>query len=161
MKEKVFIEINYNTYNLVIYFTLQFIIINLINILFGYYGIIPLMNHKSSETFKNIFKLMKLNNPNFKTNSNSEINNSKNNNKKYLTYTLIFFSIILSVLLFLNIYLLFKNSSKYYHSLKSQITFYVLIKILLFTIFILIIQVIYFNNFTYSYYISLGLKYIL
>ena len=125
LQENLPINLNFSNNDLVISFSIQFFIMNLLNILFGFYVLLPLMN------------------------------------KKYLKVTLKFFLQITICLIILNVYIFIKNPMKYIYSFKKQASFKSLFKALCATAFILLIQLFYFNNFTFSYYLNLILKYIL
>lgn len=162
------IEIKFTNNQLLVNFTIQFLIINLLNILFGYYILLPMMNKKYNKTFKNLIDGYKhLNLLKNKNNKEEEEDNKKEKkkfektNKKYLTSTLTFFLFVSGILIILNLYVLFINPSKYINSLKKQLNFGNIMKSLCFTLFIIIVQLYYFNNFTFSYYMNLVLKYAL
>lgn len=161
LQENLPINLNFSNNDLVISFSIQFIIMNLLNILFGFYVLLPLMNEKYKNTFSNSLNIVaKLNF--FKSNKTDDEKEAyKKNNKKYLKVTLKFFLKITICLIILNFFIFIKNPSRYISSLKKQATFKSLFKALGVTAFILLIQLFYFNNFTFSYYLNLILKYIL
>jgi len=162
LQENLPINLNFSNNDLVISFSIQFFIMNLLNILFGFYVLLPLMNKKYKNTFSNSLSLVsKLDF--FKSNKSTkeEEEELKENNKKYLKVTLKFFLQITICLIILNVYIFIKNPMKYIYSFKKQASFKSLFKALCATAFILLIQLFYFNNFTFSYYLNLILKYIL
>lgn len=164
IKENLPININFNNYDLLIGFSIQFFIMNFINILFGYYVLLPLMNIKYKNTFSNSLSVVsKLDFFNLKTNKDNKKNDKEleNNNNKYLKVTLTFFFKIALILIILNICVLIINPYKYLIAIKDQISLKTFSKVLIGTIFILLIQLFYFNNFTFSYYLNLILKYVL
>jgi len=158
-KKDLLINININNYELLIGFTIQFLIINFINILFGYYVLLPLMNKKYKNTFSNSLNIVsKLEFFNLKDKDSKKDDEHKN---KYLKVTLTFLLKLVIILLSVNFFIFITKPYNYLLALKQQLQIKTFIKLIIITILILLIQLLYFNNFTFSYYLNLILKYIL
>jgi uncharacterized protein YqhQ len=142
-------------------FTIQFIILNTLNILFGYYVLIPFIDSKYSKVFRNLIKLIKYGNFKSKEDKQRDKDKIKASHKEFMVSAFKFFKVVLFFLLVFNVFVFVKNPSNFMKNLVSCFTFKSIITNLGITGIILILQLIYFNHFTFPYYINTITKYLL
>lgn len=147
------IEFNLNYITVLISFTFNFILVNLVNVTYFYKGILPYISDK----LKNImnFKVKKYYNFDEKYTENI-----KKSNKLYYTETLKFYLKLVLVLIIINIYFYHKNSKIYIVNLKEFFTFVNMRNSTFMILFSLLVQFIYYTGFAFKYYLYIINKYI-
>ena len=157
------IDISKNPFTkIVISFTIQFIILNTLNILFGYYILIPFIDNKYSNIFKNIIRLIKFGDfKRTKAQKREEKERIKLSHKEFMRNSFKFFKKVLILLLIFNVFVYMREPSNYMKNLSLCLTFKNIGINLGITFVVLLLQLIYFNHFTFPYYINSITKYLL
>lgn len=157
------IDIRKKPFNkILISFTIQFIILNSLNILFGYYILIPFINGKYSKIFKNIIRIIKFGDfKRTKIQKQEEKEKIKQSHKDFMRNAFNFFKKVLIILLIFNVFVFMKTPKDYKQSLFEYLTFKNIGINLVITFIVLLLQLLYFNHFTFPYYINCIMKYFL
>ena len=147
---------------IVISFTIQFIILNTLNILFGYYILIPFIDSKYSNIFKNIIRLIRFGDfKRTKKQKEEEKRKVKLSHKEFMKNAFNFFKKMLVLLLVFNVFVYMREPTNYLKHLSNCLTFKNVGINLGITLVVLILQLVYFNHFTFPYYINSITKYLL
>ena len=147
------IEFNLNYITVLISFTFNFILVNLINVTYFYKGILPYIENK----IKNImnFKVKK-----YYKFDEKYTENIKKSNKLYYTETIKFYLILVLILILINFYIYSTNSIKYKLNLTEFFTFTNMKNSTCMILFSLLVQFIYYTGFAFKYYLYIINKYI-
>ena len=147
------IEFNLNYITVLISFTFNFIVVNLVNITYFYKGILPYISDK----LKNIidFKVTKY--YKFDKQYKEEI---KKSNKLYYTETIKFYLILTFILIIINFYIYSKNRKTYISNWVEFFTFTNIRNSTFMILFSLLVQFIYYTGFAFKYYLYIISKYI-
>ena len=147
------IEFNLNYITVLISFTFNFILVNLVNVTYFYKGILPYISDK----LKNImnFKVKKYYNFDEKYTENI-----KKSNKLYYIETIKFYLILVLILILINFYICYTDSKTYILNLTEFFTFTNMRNSTFMILFSLLVQFIYYTGFAFKYYLYIINKYI-
>ena len=147
------IEFNLNYIMVLISFTFNFILVNLVNITYFYKGILPYISDKLKNMFN--FKIKHI------FNFDEEYKeNIKKSNKLYYTETLKFYILLVFILIIINYYIYSKNNIDYVKNIKEFFIFTNMRNSVVMILFSLLVQFIYYTGFAFKYYLFIIYKYI-
>ena len=147
------IEFNLNYIMVLISFTFNFILVNLVNITYFYKGILPYISDKLKNMFN--FKIKHIFNFDEKYKENI-----KKSNKLYYTETLKFYILLVFILIIINYYIYSKNNIDYVKNIKEFFIFTNMRNSVVMILFSLLVQFIYYTGFAFKYYLFIIYKYI-
>lgn len=147
------IEFNLNYITVLISFTFNFILVNLVNVTYFYKGILPYIPDK----LKNIMNVKLKQYYNF---DEKYKDNIKKSNKLYYTETLKFYILLVFILILINYYIYSKNNINYVKNIKEFFTFANMRNSVFMILFSLLVQFIYYTGFAFKYYLFIIYKYI-
>ena len=151
------IEFNLNYITVLISFTFNFILINLVNVIYFYKGILPYFEEKIKKIID--FKVKKYYKINEKYKEKYK-ENIKKSNKLYYTETIKFYLILVFILILINLYIYSKNRKTYISNWTEVFTFTNMRNSTFIILFSLLIQFIYYTGFAFKYYMYIIYKYI-
>ena len=147
------IEFNLNYITVLISFTFNFILVNLVNVTYFYKGILPYISNK----LKNILNIKVKKFYNFDEKYKENI---KTSNKLYYTETLKFYILLVFILIIINYYIYSKNNINYVKNIKEFFIFTNMRNSVVMILFSLLVQFIYYTGFAFKYYLFIIYKYI-
>lgn len=152
-----FIEIDLNYITILISFTLNFAVINFINMTYFYKGILPYLSEKIKNITKTNLNVSLSDIYKFDKNYKETV---KKSNKKYYTESIKFYLLLLMILLFINLLIYINYPKDYKTNFNNYFVFTNLRNSVLLILFSLLVQFIYYTGFAFKYYLYIIYKYI-
>ena len=151
MDDKIEIKLNYTI--VFISYTLNFIVINLANLIFFYKVIMPYMTEKIKKILNvNIKKYYE-----YDENYKKEV---KEGNKKYFYETFKCYLLLSCILVLINLFLYIKNAEYYNKCFSEYVIFQNIRNMIVLILFSLLIQFLFYKGFAFKYYLYIIYKYI-
>ena len=150
------IEINVNYTMVLIAYTLNFIVINFVNVLFFYKVILPYFSNKIKKILElDMIKDYKMNEK-YKQKYKEDIIKS---NMTYFNETLKFYIFLIFILFIINVIFYTQDDKIYIKNLKEFFTFTNIRNLIIMILLSVIVQFLYYKGFVFKYYLYIIYKY--
>lgn len=155
MEDKIEINVNYTI--VLIAYTLNFIVINFINVIFFYKVILPYISNKIKKILEiDIDKYYKMNDKDKKIHENY----IKKSNRTYFYETIKFYMFLILILLVINFIFYNQNNKFYIENIKEYFIYQNIKNMIILILFSVLVQYLYYKGFVFKYYLYIIYKYI-